>query len=202
MTSRSISSTWIENGDRLTQPEFHRRYCQRPDLKKAELIEGVVSVPSPVRATMHGDPHALMATWLGVYAAEAEGLRLSDNATVLLDGDNEVQPDLLLRRARDGSSELRDDYIVGPPELVIEIAASSASIDLHDKKNAYRRNGVQEYIVWRVLDEAIDWWELFDGDYRPLAADASGIVESRVYPGLRLNLSAMLVRDLKTVLAT
>ncbi len=200
MVLTSTPSTWIENGDRLTQPEFHRRYERRPDLKKAELIEGVVYLPSPVRATAHGDLHAQMTAWLGAFASTARDARVSDNATVILDTDNEVQPDLSLRRVDGGTSRLEDDYIVGPPELIIEIAASSAAIDLHDKKNAYRRNGVQEYIVWRVFDEAIDWWHLVDGEYRPLPTRDDGVVESNIFPGLRLHVPAMLRGDMATVL--
>lgn len=55
--------------------------------------------------------------------------------------------------------------IEGPPELIGGIAASSASYDLYDKLNVYRRNGVQEYIVWRVYEEGLDWFQLKEGAY-------------------------------------
>ena len=93
-----------------------------------------------------------------------------------------------------------DDYLKGAPELIAEIAASSASYDLHDKFHAYRRNGVREYLVWRTLDRRIDWFELVDGAYRPLQPDASGLVRSKVFPGLRLAIDAMLQGDLAAVL--
>lgn len=51
----------------------------------------------------------------------------------------------------------------GAPELVAEIAASSAAIDLGDKKRAYRRNGIQERIVWQVFDQKVDWFSLEEG---------------------------------------
>ena len=70
-----------------------------------------------------------------------------------LDEDNEPQPDVLLRIEPDAGGQSRvsgDDYIEGAPELVVEIVASSTSVDLHDKLRAYRRNGVREYVVWRT----------------------------------------------------
>lgn len=191
-------------GDRLTRHEFHRRYEAMPDIKKAELVEGVVYMPSPLRINYHAMPHIQMGTWLGVYMSVTPGVLGADNGTLFLDLDNEVQPDLTLfiDAAAGGRSRVRpDDYAEGAPELIVEIAASSASYDLHDKLNAYRRNGVQEYMVWRVLDGAIDWWELVEGAYVPLPADEAGVVHSRVFPGLRLDVPAMLAGDLARVLA-
>ena len=193
----------LENGDRLTRCEFERRYAARPDLKKAQLIEGVVHMPSPV-GLAHSGPHAMIQTALLVYAASTPGVRGEDNATVRLDLDNEPQPDVLLRIEPEagGSSRASDDgYLEGAPELVVEVAASSASIDLHDKRRAYRRNGVQEYVVWRTHERQIDWFELADGEYRILAPDEAGVVRSRVLPGLRLAAGALLDGDLAAALA-
>jgi Uma2 family endonuclease len=95
-----------------------------------------------------------------------------------------------------------DDYLEGAPELVVEVAATSASIDLHDKLRAYRRNGVQEYVVWRTHERRIDWFELTDGEYRPLPADDAGVVHSRIFPGLRLAVPALLHGDLTAALRT
>lgn len=192
-------------GDRLTRYEFHRRYDAMPHVKKAELVEGVVYMPSPLRIEYHAHPHADVAAWLGLYRSATPHVRVADNGTLFLDLDNEVQPDLTLAidaRAGGASRVRPDGYAEGAPELVVEIAASSASYDLHDKLRAYRRNGVQEYVVWRVLDGAIDWWELVEGVYVPLPADEAGVVASRVFPGLRLDVPAMLVGDLARVLAT
>ena len=193
----------LENGDRLTRCEFERRYAARPDLKKAQLIEGVVYMPSPV-GTAHAGPHAMIQTVLLVYAAATPGVRGYDNATVRLDLDNEPQPDILLRIESEAGGRARvsaDGYIEGAPELVVEVAASRASIDLHDKLRAYRRNGVQEYVVWRTHERQIDWFEIADGKYRVLPADDAGIVHSRVFPGLRLAASALLKGDLASALA-
>ena len=87
----------LENGDRLTRREFERRYAARPDIKKAELIEGVVHMPSPVRFASHGEPHSWVLAWLGTYCASTPGVRVADNTTVRLDSNNEPQPDALLR---------------------------------------------------------------------------------------------------------
>ena len=115
----------LESGDRLTRQEFHRRYCARPDLKKAELVEGVVYVGSPVSAQFHGTPHAIMIGWLTVYCAKTAGVQLADNTTVRLDERNEVQPDACLWRDEpDGPHVGADGYLEGVPQLVVEIAAS------------------------------------------------------------------------------
>jgi Uma2 family endonuclease len=94
-----------------------------------------------------------------------------------------------------------DDYLEGTPELIVEVAASSASYDLHVKREVYRRNGVQEYIVWRVYDRQIDWFRIEDARYVTVPPDASGVIHSRVLPGLRLAVSALLTGDLAHVLA-
>ena len=197
-------SPLLESGDRLTRAEFERRYAAMPALKKAELVEGVVYVPSPVRAETHGEPHSMIVTWLGVYRAATPGVRLADNATVRLDLDNEPQPDALLRiePAAGGRSRIDEEgYIQGPPELVVEVAASSASIDRHAKLHVYRRNGVGEYVVWQVLDRRLEWFALREGVYDPLPPDARGVIHSVVFPGLRLALPALLDGDLAGVLA-
>lgn len=194
----------LENGDRLTRREFERRYATRPDIKKAELIEGVVYVSAAVRLTSHAEPHSVVLTWLGNYCAHTPRVRVADNATVRLDLDNEPQPDVLLRiepQAGGQSQVSDDDYLDGAPELIVEIAASSATYDLHDKLRVYRRNGVREYVVWRVHDRRIDWFVLADDEYRRLDPDADGILHSTVFPGLRLAAKALLAGNVPAVLA-
>ncbi len=193
----------LENGDRLTRAEFERRYEAMPHLKKAELIEGVVYVPSPVRVDRHGSQTADVLAWLGQYRALTPGVQTGDNSTVRLDLDNEPQPDALLRILPEhgGQSRTSDDgYVEGAPELLVEVASSSASYDLHAKLHVYRRNGVREYLVWRVLDEAIDWFVLREGQFEPLEPGPDGILRSEVFPGLWLDPRALLGNDLKTVL--
>ena len=159
---------------------------------------------SPLRLRSHGEPHSSLDGWLVVYCAATPGVKVSNNATVQLDLDNELQPDLLLRieSSAGGRSRVNEKgYVEGPPELVAEIAASSLSYDLHDKLRAYRRNGVQEYIVWRVEDRQVDWFELKEGEYARLAPDEAGVIHSRVFPGLRLAAQALLNGDMAALLA-
>lgn len=193
----------LENGDRLTRSEFERRYAAMPGLHKAELIEGVVYVPAALRYRQHGKPHSDIMGWLFVYAASTPGVEAADNTTIRLDADNEPQPDALLRieESCGGQSHISDDdYVEGAPELIVEIASSSASYDLHDKLNAYRRNQVQEYIVWRVSDCAIDWFSLQSERYVLLSPDAAGVIQSRIFPGLDLAVEALLAGNLAEVL--
>ncbi len=200
----AISPPPLENGDRLTRAEFERRYEAMPEKKKAELINGVVYMSSPVRFRAHGRPHVLLLTWLGTYSALTPGVLCADNTTVRLGADSEPQPDALLRLEPEagGRSQISaDDYVEGAPELLAEIAASSASYDLHDKMDVYCRNGVQEYVVWRVYDEQLDWFALRDGEYIRLMPDESGVISSRVFPGLRLALSALLAGNAAQVVA-
>jgi Uma2 family endonuclease len=192
----------LESGDRLTRAEFERRYAARPDIKKAELIEGVVYVASPV-STEHGIPHFQLATWLGVYVARTPGVIPAIDSTVKLDTDNEVQPGLFVALDQDhgGSTTLVEGYLEGAPDLVVEVAASSASHDLNAKMNVYRRNGVREYIVWQIYEGRIDWFRLnAEGVYEAVPPGADGVIESEVFPGLRLDVPALLRGDLAAVI--
>jgi len=201
MTTAASVFPVLESGDHLSRAEFHRLYCARRDIKKAELVEGVVYVASPLRFDLHAEPHATIITWLGAYRARKPGLRLGDNATVLLDAYNEVQPEACLWREEPGGPRLTaDHYVEGAPQLIVEVAASSASYDLHTKLRAYQRNGVREYIVWRVLDHMIDWFRLREGEYVWVEPDEDGVIESDVFPGLYLNVPALLADDLQAVL--
>lgn len=193
----------LEPGDRLTRAEFERRYGAMPKLKKAELIEGVVYMPSPVRHRRHGRPNTRLIGWLVQYEAGTPGVESGDNSTVRLDLDNEPQPDALLIIDPACGGQVRiseDDYIEGAPELVAEIASSSASFDLNTKLNVYRRNGVREYVVWRVLDQVIDWFVLRAGQYIQLAPDEQSVLKSEMFPGLWLDAPALVRGDLAQVL--
>jgi Uma2 family endonuclease len=193
----------LESGDRLTRPEFERRYAAATHIKKAELIEGIVYVASPLRHEQHGLPHSRVMTWLGVYQALTPGVDLSVEPTVRLDLDNEPQPDAVLFIEPDagGQTQLSSDgYIEGSPELIVEIAASSASIDRGKKKQAYRRNGVLEYAIWQSYENQIEWFVLTDGEYRLLSPDTEGIIRSQVFPGLWLAVEALLSDRMARVL--
>jgi Uma2 family endonuclease len=191
----------LESGDKLSREEFERRYTAMLDVKKAELIEGTVYMASPLRLKSHGYPHGRMMGWLSVYEAVTPGVVFGDNVTVRLDIDNEVQPDGLLMIEQSGQAAIgEDDYVEGAPELIIEVAASSTSIDMHDKFEAYRRNQVQEYLVWRVYENAFDWFRLRKDKYEQMSANSEGIVCSEIFPGLWLDKGALLSGDFAKVL--
>src|SRR5215813_5463025 len=97
-TTRPDSSEWsepapppfplLENGDRLTRVEFERRYDAMPEVKKAELIEGVVYMGSPVGILRHSGPHFDTIGWLAQYRASTPGTLGGDNGSIRLDMEN------------------------------------------------------------------------------------------------------------------
>ena len=158
----------LENGDQLSRAEFERRYDAMPNLKKAELIEGIVYMAPPLRFESHAKPHSAMMMWLTHYWVATPGIRLGDNATVRFNENNEYQPDagLFLPSSCGGKAIITaDDYIQGAPELIVEIAASTSSYDFHTKRRIYERCMVQEYVLWRVYDQQIDWFSLQENHY-------------------------------------
>jgi Uma2 family endonuclease len=191
----------LENGDRLSRAEFERRYLTHPEIKKAELIEGVVHVASPVRVRRHGAPHSRIITWVGTYQAATPGVNVADNATLRLDLDNELQPDVTVWLDGGGAFVDDDDYLQGAPELIIEVAASSAAIDLHTKLQVYRRNGVQEYLVLLTHERVTRWHRFQAGETTLILADAEGVLQSQVLPGLHLHEQRFWAGDLAGVLA-
>lgn len=195
---------FLEHGMHLSDEEFLQRYEALPGIKKAELIEGVVYMPSPVRHSTHGLPHAQIMGWLGAYWAGTPGIEVSDNTTLRLAAGTIPQPDAVVRIAVAGlgtSTVDEDGYLRGAPELIVEIAGSSAAYDLHEKLALYQNHGVQEYVIWQVHEQEIIWFRLEDGSYRPLPVDEDGLIRSQIFPGLWLAVDAMLAGDLATVLA-
>jgi Uma2 family endonuclease len=192
----------LEAGDRLSRPEFERRYEAMPHLKKAELIEGEVYMPSPVRWDQHAKQHADLICWLVFYRAQTPGVSVGDNGSLRLDMENEPQADaaMIIEPVRGGQVKLEDGYVAGAPEWVGEISASTVSIDLHKKFRVYQRSLVREYLVWRVLDEKIDWFIQRDGSFEPLSLSPAGYFQSEVLPGLWLDPLAMTRGDVAKVL--
>ncbi len=196
-TAQTESIPELVDGDRMTADEFERRYHASSHIKKAELIDGVVYVASPVSAE-HSSPHAIVPQWLGYYQLATPFLHCYIDGTIRLDNQNQPQPDvfLLIDPDRGGRTTISPDhYVEGAPELVIEISVSSKAFDLKEKLEVYRKSGAREYIVWRVLDKAIDWFVLREGRYERLAVDADGLYQSRIFPGLWLDPEAIIRGD-------
>jgi Uma2 family endonuclease len=202
MASPTTTTPLLYTGQRLTREEFERRYELLPEVKKAELIEGVVYMPSPVRHTHHGRPHLHLGGWLAVYEAATPGVQGSSDATVRLDDANEPQPDaqLFIDPECGGQATVDDDgYISGAPELATQVAASTAALDLGPRREAYRRNGVREYLVVNIADQQVEWFALRGDQYEALTPVA-GVYRSEVFPGLWLDPAALLAGDVAAVL--
>lgn len=194
----------LENGDRLTRDEFERRYTAMPQLKRAELLRGIVYMPSPVRLDRHGEPQATLVGWLFLYKAMTPGIRTADNSTVRLGAESEPQPDALLMipHERGGQASVDSEgYLAGAPELAAEVASSSVSYDLHVKLDVYREHGVREYVVWRVLDRSVDWFVLRGDRYERLAPGPDGVLRSEAFPGLWLAPDALVGDDSARLIA-
>jgi len=175
-----------------------------PDCKKAELIEGVVYVPSPARLR-HGQPQSRLITWIGNYVDATPGTDYADNATNRLDSENEPQPDVALFIDPDcgGQTRVSDDgYLTGPIEFIAEVSVSSVALDRGPKLRTYERHGVRGYLIWRVDDELLEWYVLRDDGFELQPIPEDGIYRSETFPGLWLNAAAMLRRDGKSVMNT
>ena len=187
----------LVDGDRLDRIEFERRYSAMPHVRKAELIAGVVHMPSPVSLT-HARPHIGLAGLFYVYRLATPGVFAGDNGTVRLGDDDEPQPDafLMIDPARGGQARVSaDHYVEGGPELVAEVAVTSVALDLGAKLNLYLREGVREYLVWRVTAGQIDWFVRRGDRFDRLPVDAEGIVRSEVMPGLWLSPAGLVADD-------
>lgn len=195
----------LESGDRLSAAEFLHRYEAMPEVKKAELIHGTVFMGSPVRFTQHAQPDSLLQAWIVTYAAHTPGLMTAGNVTLRLSPEDVPQPDsVLLIDPRFGGKTKTDPkgYLTGSPELVIEVAASSVSIDAHDKVELYSAASIPEYLIFRTEDMQVDWQTLEGKSYSLLKPDSQGVVKSKVFPGLWLDVPALLKGDAASVLGT
>lgn len=187
--------TYLHNGDRMKQEEFHSIYEQMPDGFKAELLQGTVFVSLPLRRP-HGKEHVRLGAILEAYAGNTLGVEVISEATTILGKDDEVQPDLLMRilpRHGGQTGDTYDECIKGAPELICEIAHSSRAIDLHLKRKRYERAGVLEYIVFCLDPREIFWFD-FAGKIR-IEPDGNGIIQSRAFPGLWICSKALLTTD-------
>ena len=202
-SSRKSAVPPLVDRERLTRKEFHRRYLTMPHVKIADLIDGIVYIAPRIPAK-RGAARAYLSSWVGNYSFQTTGVTGSINGTVLLEGDNEVQPTIIskIERSSGGNSLIdADGYVEGSPELVGEVTLTNSNVECHAKKRVYLANGVREYIIWRIDDDAIDWFVLREGIYESLVAE-EGIRKSEVFPGLWLDTAALLRGDLKQVFTT
>lgn len=199
-TSSSVPP--LQPGDRLHRAEFERRCHAMPDGKKPELIEGVVYVPSAARLR-HGQNQLRLATWIGNYVDSTPGTDCADNATSRLDNDNEPQPDPALFIAPDCGGQTRvsnDGCLTGPIEFVAEVSVSSVWLDRGPGLRTYQRDGVCEYLIWRVGDKMLEWYVLRDDGVQLQPLPEDGIYRSEVFPALWLNAAAILQCDGKNIM--
>jgi Uma2 family endonuclease len=190
----------LVEGQRLSRDEFLRRYEALPHLKKAELIGGIVRMPSPVSRD-HGTRDSRLRTWLGVYAAYTPGCEAAAGSTwLMLEDAPQPDSDLRLLPECGGASRTQGRYVAGAPEVLTEVSLSSAAIDLTEKKKLYREAGVREYIVFLVAQSKLRWYRLAGNNYKMFAVPADGILRSQVFPGLWLDVGALLAGDMAGVL--
>lgn len=192
----------LANGDNLSREEFLRIWEQLPNLKRAELIEGVVYMPSPLKLR-HSVTDNNLTLWLATYRLATPFCQSGSNATWLM-LESAPQPDQFLRLLSEGGgqSHLENDFPVGAPELAIEVASSSVSYDLHQKLKLYREAGVQEYLVAILRKPEIRWHRRVGDEYVLLEPDSTGVFRSLVFPGLWLDCPALLGGDMSAVMAT
>jgi Uma2 family endonuclease len=193
----------LENGDRLDQKTFHKRYEAMSEDVRAELIGGIVFMASPQKRR-HGRWQAIVLGSLDRYEEATFGTEVLVNPTAILGPESEPEPDaclLILPEYGGQSYEDKDGYLDGAPELVAEVSWASESIDLHGKKSDYESAGVREYIVIALRQQKVYWFVRRRGKFRELAPRADGIIRSEVFPGLWLDPDALLRRDRKRLLA-
>ena len=192
----------LENGERLDQPTVHARYEAMPEGTRAELIGGIVYMHSPAKST-HGRKHSLIARWLGMYEDSTPGAETHVESSTLLGPENEPQPDccLLITPECGGQTSEKDEWLVGAPELVVEVALSSASLDLHAKKADYEKCGVREYAVVALRHRRVYWFVLREETLTELSAGPDGVFRSETFPGLWLDAAALLAGNMPQVRA-
>jgi Uma2 family endonuclease len=158
-------------------------------------------MPSPV-SSAHRRYSTLLIGWLMTYAAGTPGCEAGNDGTWLM-LQSAPQPDADLRILPEHGGQSRDEgpYCGGAPELAIEVCGTSTAYDLGPKLALYQRAGVREYLSLVLDPPQIVWRELHEGRYRPIPPGPDGILRSRAFPGLWLDVKAALAGDAARVLA-
>jgi Uma2 family endonuclease len=195
IATHSAPKTLVE-GQRLDQPTFHALYEAMPPGTQAELIDGVVHMPSPV-GLEHGKARVPVIVWLSYYAENLPGVEAMDNATTIIGWKSEPQPDGLLRILPEygGRTWNEGGYVHGAPELVVEVAKATRYVDLGPKQDDYQRAGVMEYVVRAIDPHELYWYNLEHGTLVRRPIDDDGLYRSTVFPGLWLEPAALLSGD-------
>jgi Uma2 family endonuclease len=190
MLSPVVMPPGLITGERMDVDEFLRRWEKLPYLKNAELIDGVVYVPSPV-SREHGSLDRRIAWWLMHYADATPGCMGGNNSTWLMSG-SAPQPDAYLRisPSRGGQSGDEALYCTGAPELAVEICVTSTEVDFGPKLKLYERAGVREYVTIELFGQRIVWRLIENGVYVPQELPQDSILRSQVFPGLWLDVAA------------
>jgi Uma2 family endonuclease len=201
---KSTSLAPLRDGERLTRAEFMRRWEAQPELKFAERIEGVVHLmASPVSPQRHGNPSEFIGWCLANYSMVTRGTFVAGESTFHIDGDNDIQPDhaLTFEPGFGGQTSEDGEYISGAPELVVEVSASTVRRDLGVKFKVYRRAGVKEYLVWETKKKTIHCFVNSEGEFLPATLN-DGVFKSQAFPGLWIDVAALVADDMVKVKAT
>lgn len=185
-------------GQRLDRETFHDRYAAMPPDTRAELINGVVFMPSPV-GYRHAHAHVPALAWLAYYEENTPGVEVLDNASTALGPRSEPQPDAQLRILPEFGGRTQTDrrFVRGVPELVVEVSHATRYNDLGPKLDDYERAGLLEYVVLALEPDEVLWHVLQEGRLVALPPDADGLYRSHVFPGLWLDPGALLSRDMR-----
>ncbi|MBI4660417.1 MAG: Uma2 family endonuclease [Verrucomicrobia bacterium] len=195
----------LEDGDCLSSKEFLRRLEALPGAPEIELVEGIVRLGPAANSQARAKPRSLVVSWLQAYTAVTPGTSVTANQIVLLDRENIGQPDATLRILSEYGGRTRvseRNYLLGAPELIVEILLTRGIQDLRNKLAALRRNGVQEYVVWRLQEAQVEWFQLEKGGYVANLPDPNSLLRSSTFPGLTLNVSALLSHELAALRKT
>ena len=201
MATDLLEAPSLDTGDHLSRDEFLRIWECLPHIQRAELIGGIVYMPSPLWKP-HGKMDRRISTWLGVYESNTPGCEGGSNTSSLIGEDCPQPDDYLAILPECGGASWGTKYVEGSPEFVAEVSNSSVSVDLYEKFDLYQNARVQEYLVVLLKKREIRWHRLAKGKYKAIAPTAEGVYRSRVFPGLWLDSLALFSDDLAQVLAT
>jgi Uma2 family endonuclease len=199
---RHLAAPPLVEGEQLDQAEFHRRYEAMPPDTRAELIGGVVHMPSPL-GLAHGEAHVPAIVWLSYYAESTPGVQVIDNTTTILGRESEPQPDALLRILPECGGRTRTElgFLRGAPELVVEIAKATRFVDLGPKRSDYEKAGVLEYVMRALDPDEVVWFRQGKSGLVQVGCNANGLFSSKAFPGLWLDRRALENGDTRRICA-